>query len=45
MKNKINPDNDGYDPSEEYFKIKKGDTYEIETDEYFPQETSIPPHY
>ncbi len=41
MKDKINPDNDGYDPSEEYFK--KGDTYEIETEEYFPQETSKPP--
>ena len=45
MKNKINPDNDGYDPSEEYFKKKKGDIYENETDEYFPQERSKPPHY
>ena len=44
MKDKTNPDNDGYDPSEEYFQ-KKGDTYENETDEYFPQETSKPPHY
>ena len=44
IKDKFNPDNDGLDPSEEYFK-KKGDTYEIETDEYFPQENSIPPHY
>ena len=44
MKGKINPDNDGYDPSEEYFK-KKHDTYENETEEYFPQETSKPPHY
>ena len=44
MKDKINPDNDGYDPSEEYFK-KKSDTYEDENDEYFPQESSKPPHY
>ncbi len=58
MKGKINPDNDGYDPSEEYFQ-KKGDTYENEeeyfkkkddayeneTEEYFPEETSKPPHY
>ena len=42
MKGKINPDNDGYDPSEEYFK-KKGD--ENETEEYFPEATSKPPHY
>ena len=40
----INPDNDGFDPSEEYFK-KKVDTHENETEEYFPQETSKPPHY
>ena len=44
MKDRINPDNDSFDPSEEYFK-KKGDTYENETEEYFPQETSTPPHY
>ena len=49
MKGKINPDNDGYDPSEEYFK-KRVDEYENETDEYFPDEyfpedTSKPPHY
>ena len=42
MKDKINPDNDGFDPSEEYFK-QKGDKYENE--EYFPEETSKPPHY
>ena len=42
MKEKNNPDNDGFDPSEEYFK-KKSDT--SENDEYFPQETSKPPHY
>ena len=44
MQDKFNPDNDGFDPSEEYFK-KKGDKYENETEEYFPQETSKPPHY
>ena len=44
MKDKINPDNDSFDPSEEYFD-KKGDTYKNETEEYFPQETSNPPHY
>ena len=44
IKGKINPDNDGYDPSEEYFK-KKGDAYESEPEEYFPEETSKPPHY
>ncbi len=44
MKDKINPDNDSYDPSEEQFK-NKGDTYENENEEYFPQETSKPPHY
>ena len=44
MKDKINPDNEGLDLSEDYFK-KKGDTYEHETEEYFPQETSQPPHY
>ena len=44
IKDKINPDNDGFDPSEEYFK-KKGYSYENETEEYFPQETSKPPHY
>ena len=41
MKDKFNPDNDGFDQSEEYFK-KKGDKYENETEEYFPQETSKP---
>tara|TARA_Y100001968_G_C18801110_1_gene455691 strand:- start:207 stop:341 length:135 start_codon:yes stop_codon:yes gene_type:complete len=44
MKDKNNPDNDVFDPSEEYFKKKDG-TYENETDEYFPRETSTPPHY
>tara|TARA_Y100001968_G_scaffold278244_1_gene273488 strand:+ start:444 stop:578 length:135 start_codon:yes stop_codon:yes gene_type:complete len=44
MKDKINPDNDTFDPSEEYFK-KKADTFEYEAEEYFPQDTSQPPHY
>ena len=43
-KNKINPDDDVYDPSEEYFN-KKDESYENGTEEYFPQETSKPPHY
>ena len=46
MKDKFNPDNDSFDPSEEYFK-RKGNKYynENENEEYFPQETSKPPHY
>ena len=44
MKEKINPDNDGFDPTEEYFR-KKYDLKENETDEYFPQQTEKPPHY
>ena len=44
MKDKLNPDNDCFDPSEEYFK-NNVDTYDYETEEYFPQEMSIPPHY
>ena len=44
MKDNNNPDNDSYDASEEYFK-KKGDTHKNDTEEYFPQETSKPPHY
>ena len=42
MKEKINPDNDSFDPSEEYFR-EKDDSHENE--EYFSQETSKPPHY
>ena len=42
MKEKVNPDNDSLDQSEEYFR-KKDDSYENE--EYFPLETSNPPHY
>ena len=44
MKDKINLDNEGFDPSKEYFK-KEDETYENETEEFFPQETSKPPHY
>ena len=44
MKKEINPDNDSYDSSEEYFK-EKYEKFEHETDEYFPKETSKPPHY
>ena len=43
MKN-TNPDNDIFDPSEEYF-IKKDDSNENESEEYFPNQTSKPPHY
>ena len=44
MRDKINPNNDSFDQSEEYFK-KKADKFENETEEYFPQDTSKPPHY
>ena len=44
MKTKINFDDDGFDPIEEYLK-KKYVTYENEYEEYFPQETLTPPHY
>ena len=44
MKEKDNPDNDSFDPSEEYFK-KKVNSYETETEEYFPLDTLNPPHY
>tara|TARA_B100000965_G_scaffold392177_1_gene401432 strand:+ start:4981 stop:5115 length:135 start_codon:yes stop_codon:yes gene_type:complete len=44
MKEKINPDNDCFDQSEEYFR-KKDNSDINETEEYFPQETSKPPHY
>ena len=44
MKDNINPDDDGYDPSEDYFK-KKDNTIDYETEVYFPQETNNPPHY
>ena len=44
MKDEINQDNDGFDPSEDHYK-KKDEIYENETEEYFPLETSKPPHY
>ena len=44
MKDKLNPDNDCFDPAEEYFKTKD-DSYKEETEEYFPQVSSKPPHY
>ena len=44
MKEKINPDDDVFDPSEEYFN-KKDTTHENESEDYFPQETLRPPHY
>ena len=37
-----NYDNDGLDPSEEYFRKKKKENDE---DTYFPPEESEPPHY
>ena len=37
-----NYDNDGLDPSEEYFRKKKKGKDE---DTYFPPEESEPPHY
>ena len=42
MQEKINPDNDCFEPFEEYFR-KKEELYENE--EYFPKETLKPPHY
>tara|TARA_Y100001968_G_C19019954_1_gene554663 strand:- start:441 stop:569 length:129 start_codon:yes stop_codon:yes gene_type:complete len=42
MQEKINPNDEIFDPSEEYFREKDG-TYENE--EYFTEETSKPPHY
>ena len=40
MEKERNYDNDGLDPSEEYFKKKEN--YD---DTYFPPEESEPPHY
>ena len=42
MEKEQNYDNDGLDPSEEYFRKKKKDNDE---DTYFPLEESEPPHY
>ena len=44
MQETLNPDNDSFDPSEEYFR-KKNESDEKEPEEYYPQETSKPPHY
>ena len=42
MEKERNYDNDGLDPSEEYFKKEgKGN----DNDTYFPPEESEPPHY
>ena len=42
MERESDYDNDGLDPSEEYFrKKKKGNDH----DTYFPPEESEPPHY
>ena len=38
------PDDELYDLSEEYFN-KKDNTNDDEIEEYFPLETSKPPHY
>ena len=42
MEKERNYDNDGLDPSEEYFRKKKKDN---DDDTYFPPEESEPPHY
>ena len=41
IKKERNYDNDGLDPSEEYFRKKKDN----DDDTYFPPEESKPPHY
>ena len=42
MERESNYDNDGLDPSEEYFRKKKIDN---DGETYFPPEESAPPHY
>ena len=42
MDKKHNYDNDGLDPSEEYFRKKKKSN---DDDTYYPPEESEPPHY
>ena len=42
MEKEQNYDNDGLDPSEEYFRKNKKDNND---DTYFPSEESEPPHY
>ena len=44
MTDERNYDNDGLDPSEEYFK-KKRKSNDDDDDTYFPLEESEPPHY
>ena len=44
MKKIINSDDYGYDLTEEHFK-KEVNANNNETEEYFPLETSKPPHY
>jgi len=41
MERESDYDNDGLDPSEEYFRKKKDN----DDDTYFPPEESEPPHY
>ena len=43
MEMERNYDNDGLDPSEEYFRKKKKGNDDDDT--YFPPEESVPPHY
>ena len=43
MTDERNYDNDGLDPSEEYFKKKRKSNDDDDT--YFPLEESEPPHY
>ena len=42
MEKQRNYDDDGFDPSEEYFRKKEKSR---EDDTYFPSEESEPPHY
>ncbi len=44
MNEEINPDDDGFDLPEEYFK-EKNKILEEEDEAYFPIEESKPPHY
>ncbi len=42
MKERINPDDDSFDPSEEYWREQNPDE---ENMPYFPIEETKPPHY
>ncbi|WP_275040988.1 hypothetical protein [Prochlorococcus sp. MIT 0603] len=42
MNEKINPDNEALDPSDEYWRQQSSDE---EDEPYFPPEESKPPHY